>query len=297
MPPVLMDTQGIHEQAHLVYLQWQDLYNEEKPFQVFANIPEGSTERLTNLVFGAGPLIKINDLRGNEDNFTLDGNGFKVIQDKLPDDFNLKSRECMGTEVVPYLEDLIRRNVEGADFVRCMDWGFRRNVEMSQSRMDVNDNMQILNPGRQVHCDQSPKGALGRLHQHAPEMAELAKRGRLRIINLWRPLNHPVKDNSLTLCDGSTIKASDLVEADHISRTYIGNTMYGLFSPNHKWYYLHHQTPEEVFLFKIFDSDPDVAAKCSLHAAFDYSNVSDDSIPRESMEVRFLVVTLPTKDT
>ncbi|KAI1123778.1 hypothetical protein F5Y10DRAFT_251170 [Nemania abortiva] len=291
-----METQGIDEQARLIYLQWQDLYNKEKPFQVFANVPEGSNERLTNLVFAPGPPTTIHDLRGKEETFTLDENGFKVVQDKMPVSFDLNSRESIKNDVIPYLEDLIRRDVEGADFVRCIDWGFRKNVEMSKSRMDVNDNMQILNPGRQVHCDQSPKGALGRLYQHAPEMAELAKRGRLRIINMWRPLNHSTEDNSLTLCDGSTIKASDLVEADHISRTYLGNTMYGLFSPQHKWYYLHHHTPEEVFLFKIFDSDPNVAAKCSLHAAFDYSNVANDSLPRESMEIRFVVVTLPTSD-
>ena len=34
-----------------------------------------------------------------------------------------------------------------------------------------------------------------------------------------------------------------------------------LRNPRQRWYYLGHQRPEEVLLFKNFDSDPDVKAK------------------------------------
>ncbi|KAK3384247.1 hypothetical protein B0T24DRAFT_588827 [Lasiosphaeria ovina] len=288
-----MSLATVDEQARLVYLQWKDLYTKEKPFQVFANVPAGSDEKLTNLVFEPGPPVTIHDLRGHEDGFSLDGNGFTVIRDEMPGSYDLDSRECMKNDVVPYLEDLVKRHVEGADFVRCFDWGFRKNVDMSVVKMDVNDKMQVLNPGKQVHCDQSPTGALGRLNNHAPEMRDKAKKGRLRIINMWRPLYHPAKDNTLAVCDGSTIDTSDLVEADHISTTYLGSTMYGLYSSNQRWHYLRNQTPEEVFLIKIFDSNFQVAAKCSLHAAFDCTKVDQDALPRESMEMRFIVVSVP----
>lgn len=92
--------------------------------------------------------------------------------------------------------------------------------------------------------------------------------------------------------------------------------MYGLYSPDHKWYYLHHQTPEEILLFKIFDSDLDVPAKCkhkvciqiefsvvkqiikhqlagSLHVAINYNKIPSDALPRESLELRYLVVSFP----
>ncbi|KAK0732044.1 hypothetical protein B0H67DRAFT_566500 [Lasiosphaeris hirsuta] len=283
----------IDEQASIVYLEWQELYESEKPFQVFADVPQGFHGRLTNLVFAPAPPLEIRDLRGREDAYTLDANGFRLVRNRMPA-FDLSTKESMESNVVPYLEDLVTKHVDGADFVRCFDWGFRKNVEMTMPKMDVNDKMQMLNPGKQAHCDQSPAGALGRLQYHAPEMVERAER--LRIINLWRPLNHPAKDNTLAVCDGSTIVATDLVEADHISSTYLGSTVYGLYSPKHRWHYLRHQTPEEVFLIKIFDSDPDVNAECSLHAAFDYTHVPEDALPRESLEMRFLVVSISEKD-
>jgi hypothetical protein len=54
-----------------------------------------------------------------------------------------------------------------------------------------------------------------------------------------------------------------LVEADHVSRSHHGNVWYGLQSDKYKWYHLRHQTPDEVLLFKIFDSKTDIAATCT----------------------------------
>lgn len=125
--------------------------------------------------------MEISDLRGEEDNFTLDKNGFKVFHDHLSDHFDLQNRDCMKSEIVPYLEDLVRKEVKDADLVKCFDWGgsaflsftcrflkcflilyyFRKNVNMSVCKMDINDKMQILNPGKRVHCGKS-EPTLGR---------------------------------------------------------------------------------------------------------------------------------------
>lgn len=75
--------------ASLTYLQWQDLYETEKPLQVFANVVEGSIERLTNLVFKSGPPQEIHDIRGREAEFTLDENGFKMVYDPVKEPFRL----------------------------------------------------------------------------------------------------------------------------------------------------------------------------------------------------------------
>ncbi len=110
------------EQASIVYLQWQELYESEKPFQVFANVPQGSSERLTNLAFAPSPPLTIRDLRGQEDAFTLDANGFQVVWDQMPP-FDFTTKESVDSTVVPHLEDLVRKHVKGADFVRCFDYG------------------------------------------------------------------------------------------------------------------------------------------------------------------------------
>lgn len=110
------------EQVSIVYLKWQELYAYEKPFQVFANVPQGSGARLTNLMFAPSPPLVIRDLRGHEDAFTLDGNGFKIVRDQMPA-FDLTTKESVDSTVVPYLEDLVLKNVQGVDFVRCFDYG------------------------------------------------------------------------------------------------------------------------------------------------------------------------------
>ena len=40
------------EKVELRFLQWQDLYKEEKPFEIVTETIQGSENRRTNLVFG-----------------------------------------------------------------------------------------------------------------------------------------------------------------------------------------------------------------------------------------------------
>jgi len=70
----------------------------------------------------------------------------------------------------------------------------------------------------------------------------------------------------LVLVDGRTMCYDDLHEVDLIRRNYVGSTMYAKWREGYKWYFLDDQTPEEVCLFKNFDS-ADVAAQsafCSI---------------------------------
>jgi hypothetical protein len=118
----MMGAAPTDEQSRIVYLEWQDLYNEEKPFQVFANVPHDSTERLTNLVFAPSPPLRIHDLRGRENDFSLDRNGFAVIRDQMPA-FDISTKETMEGNAIPYFEHLVKKHVSGVDFVRCFDYG------------------------------------------------------------------------------------------------------------------------------------------------------------------------------
>ena len=82
------------------------------------------------------------------------------------------------------------------------------------------------------------------------------------MINVWRPIEHVVEDYPLAFCDPNSVPEQDLVECDHVRRKFKGANMYAHFNPEHKWYYLGQQRPEEVLLLKMFDSDPSVTAKC-----------------------------------
>jgi hypothetical protein len=126
-----MCTPSRQQQAKLVYFQWQDIYDKEKPFQVFANVPAESKERLKNLVIAHAPAVDILDLGGNENNFILDNNGFKVFRHHMPENFELKSREYINSEVGPYLKSLVRKQVKDADLVKCFDWGVGCSIPIS----------------------------------------------------------------------------------------------------------------------------------------------------------------------
>lgn len=111
------------EIAPFTYLQWQDLYEREKPFQVFSTVPpEAEERRSTNLVFKEEEPETINDLRGQESQFTLDQNGFMVRHQEMPPT-DLSTEHTIRNEYLPPLEELIKREVEGADYVHCFDWG------------------------------------------------------------------------------------------------------------------------------------------------------------------------------
>jgi hypothetical protein len=81
---------------------------------------------------------------------------------------------------------------------------------------------------------------------------------------VWKPLDHPVEDAPLALCDGSSFDTADLVLCDHVTGQEHRETTYMRRRSQHRWYYLSNQRPEEVVLFKNFDSATNVAAQCEI---------------------------------
>ena len=128
--------------------------------------------------------------------------------------------------------------------------------------------------------------------------------------SVWRPLEHPVEDFPLAVCDGSSVSPADLMAVDHVRKHYVGESLYPLYSPGLRWYFLNRQTKDEVLVFKTFDSSPDARAKCKSvllrlsckrlelmshhptgcpHTSFRQSGSQHGGHPRESIEVRALV--------
>jgi hypothetical protein len=81
------------------------------------------------------------------------------------------------------------------------------------------------------------------------------------IFSVWRPLEQPVTDWPIAVCDARTVSPSDLVECDHVRRQYTGSTMYLQHNLAQRFYYLDRQSKDEVLIFKNFDSARAVA-KC-----------------------------------
>jgi hypothetical protein len=140
-----------------------------------------------------------------------------------------------------------------------------------------------------VHVDQTYEAGFARVRQHAPADADRLLKGRVRIINVWRPIGHPVAHYPLAVADWRSLDPEkDLVPTRHIDRDREGGTFSVRYNPSHQWYYLGGQTPDEVTLIKCFDSD-ESKARLTPHTAFLDSTSPRDAPDRQSIEVRCLV--------
>jgi hypothetical protein len=108
-------------------------------------------------------------------------------------------------------------------------------------------------------------------------------------MNFWRPIT-TVYRTPLALCDASTVSRDDLNDSeirgglDDPDRA----PLYGFnlsYNPNHRWYYVHQMRPDEMFAFKLYDSDPR-RPQWTGHTAFTDPEAPADAPPRQSMEVR-----------
>ncbi len=128
--------------------------------------------------------------------------------------------------------------------------------------------------------------------------------------SVWRPLDRPVVDYPLGICDGKTVKERDMYECDVVRVRFIGGTVYIAHDEEQKWHYLSNQDPSEVLLLKMFDSYDDVVkgkdpqnlqgfslTRCIAcpHGAFLHPDAPSDAPKRKSIEVRALVFTHPNR--
>ena len=139
-----------------------------------------------------------------------------------------------------------------------------------------------------MHIDQSYSASLNRVQHHLPELAPKLLKGRVEIINVWRPIHHPILKDPLAVADAHSVPDTDLVPVGLIYPDRRGETYTVKPNKGHKWYFLYGQTPEEVLLIKCFDTKVDGRARRVPHTAF-VNKETEGERPRESIEVRALV--------
>ena len=108
-------------QVSLSFLDWQDLYESEKPFQIFINIPRGAEDqRDTNLVFKRMRLT-VHDVRGLSTNFSLDTNGF-IYRQHVFKTTDFAHRTSVEQSYLPEVEQMLKQEVEDVDRIFFFDW-------------------------------------------------------------------------------------------------------------------------------------------------------------------------------
>lgn len=121
---------------------------------------------------------------------------------------------------------------------------------------------------------------------------------RTMLINAWRPLRGPVLDLPLALCHAPSVALTDLVatpiqhygEGELEVPRHSGEILSVKHNPAHRWFYASSMQADEVLVFKGYDSNEEVASRFTPHTGFVHPDRPARFVPRESIEVRAIVI-------
>ncbi|HVV92839.1 MAG TPA: CmcJ/NvfI family oxidoreductase [Hyphomicrobiales bacterium] len=226
--------------------------------------------------------VAIHDGRPEAAAFGLDKEGFALVgQPSAVRDFydDEEIRRVYYPEAAEFL-----RAATGADRVFIYDHTVRRRVPGAADR----DNG-LRQPATRVHVDQTVKSGPQRVRDFFPDEAEALLRGRVQIVNLWRPIRGPVRDTPLAVCDARSVAPDDLVAQELVYPDRTGEIYSVTYRPSHAWVYFPDMRTDEALLLKCYDSAADGRARFAPHTAFADPTTPADAPPRESIEIRTLV--------
>lgn len=223
--------------------------------------------------------VRLHDARAEQDRFHLERNGFLLLRHPTAvTDFY--DPDEIKRVYYPEIEALVK-SVNGAS--RVIIYG-------EMARTDAPGTGDGRLPARGAHVDYTDGQVQWQVRrQVGGEEAERLLKGRYVHMNLWRPIR-TVERTPLALCDASTVAREDL----NPSTIYGGlddpdrPPMYGYnlqYSPAHRWYWTPRMQPDEIYVFKLCDSDP-ARVQLTGHTAVDDPTAPPDARPRESIEIR-----------
>ena len=234
--------------------------------------------------------VFMHDARRAPGPMTLETCGFQLAPHESAVDFydDARAEAAYAAEIEPLLLALT-----GAD--KAVLFGARRR-HLTRSRGDV------LPAASDVHVDY---GAADSQRLARALLGEEGRGGnpyrRYMAVNLWRTLTPPPQDRPLAICDARSVATQSgvpnaLVQVsvmppreEMLSEPPEGARSGFLFhfDPAHRWYYYPSMTPDEVVLFKLYDSVETGPWRCP-HVSFADPTVKQ-APPRESYEIRSFV--------
>ncbi len=227
--------------------------------------------------------LPIFDARLIASGISLDREGFALVRHPTVVKDFYDNKEVRNV-YYPAAEAFLKATLK-ADRVFIFDHTVRKRVEGAADIRGAGPRQ----PATRVHVDQTALSGRNRVREHLPEEADELLKGRVQVINLWRPLKGPLRDAPLAMCDGQTVAPGDLVASDLIYPNRSGETYSVKYNPNHRWYYIPEMTAEEALLLKCYNSATDGRARFVPHTAFIDPTTPPNAAPRESIELRTLV--------
>lgn len=212
--------------------------------------------------------------------FTLDRNGFRFVrhQTKVADFYD---EDELGRVYYPEMEALVKEE-SGAKRVVVFDHTLRT------ADAALREAARIRDPVRRVHNDYTEWSAPQRVRDLMGEEAPALLSRRFAIVQVWRPIRHPVESWPLAIADARSLSEQDMVVTERRYRDRIGQTSAITWNPEHRWFWFPRMRPSEALVFKVYDSLKDGRARFTAHTAFADPATPADARPRESIEIRTL---------
>ena len=229
-------------------------------------------------------IVSIHDGRVAGDRFTLDRQGFTLVEQKsaVSDFFNdIQIVEIYEREI----EELVKKET-GAAAVSIFDHTRRAASD------EVRKQKMIREPASTIHNDYTAWSGPNRLKEiYRDKPGELEKRlkHRFAIVNIWRSMCGTIENFPLAVCDASSTVASDLIAVKRQAKDRIGEIQMATYNPDHRWYYFPRMNEDEALLFKTYDSMEDGRARFTIHTSFDDPSAPSDAPVRQSIESRCFV--------
>ncbi|KAI1673547.1 hypothetical protein Ptr902_00300 [Pyrenophora tritici-repentis] len=263
----------IRTNTYLQFFEQGSEHSAEKPYVCKVPPP---TSRQAQINFGGSyKKVMMTDVRGHEDIFELDKHGFQFAAQKLNVHGSALDLESYTRQMSVWLKEYLHAR-EVVVFDRTL-----RTAEKVKS----NDFVDIA---RRVHCDQSPRSAVGRIKLHMGDRAERLLRDRCRIVNVWRPLVPVVENSPLAMCRFDSVSSTDFIPIDVVFPHYAEESYEIRHASTQRWYYRSALTQDDLVLLKIYDNKENVAY-CTPHSSFYDPLGSPSGAERSSVELRCLV--------
>jgi len=228
--------------------------------------------------------MTVRDVRGREDGYRLAEDGFCFLPNRF-DLGDLSDDDAIRAHLYPQAEALTR-HMTGIEHVLAFDHGIRRRENGQDSDGKPRSGGVQRNVADFVHNDYIPYSAALRVRWFTGDAAETLLRRRFAIYNFWWPLAGPLHDHPLALCVRGH-RPDHFIPIENIFERG-PNPIAGLaHDPAHEWIYLSGMMPDELMLFRTWDSFRALEG-CIPHGAVREPEERPDAPPRASMELRVI---------
>jgi len=240
--------------------------------------------------------IRIRDARPIADSLSLDREGF-ILRDHAavtpfePDfiPFNFDRKRDLPPINRRYAEEMLPLIAElsGGDVV--VPQAGRMTLRATpRTGLPTSDSTAPL-----VHLDYTPNAIRDAIAlTFGLEGRDVPTHRRVALYQTWRVLVPPPHDSLLAICDARSVSdgatmvmqtytASREAEAEQIEVRLCS------YEPGHRWYYFSDMRPDELLIFKGYDSDRPQSAS-GAHVAFD-NPLADEPNGRISIEARYII--------